>query len=289
MSKSLNKNIALLELHVAVLLFGIAGLFAKFISASPVVIVLGRSVFAAMVIAIVIKFGSLQFKLSSTKLLFRLIVSGFILTLHWLTFFHAIQISTVAIGLIGFATFPIFVTFLEPILSNQKIRAIDISSALLVMLGLVLVAPSFDLSDSGTIGLLWAVASALLFALYTLMNRGLMQNNSSVIVAFYQHSSVSFILLPFIFYFSNIPDHHTLGLLMILGVFCTALPHILFIKSLSSIKAQLVSVVTGLEPVYAILFAAILLKEIPTIQTICGAVLVLGAVIVAMKSHAKLN
>ena len=47
-------------------------------------------------------------------------LSGVILAIHWLTFFHAIQVSTVAIGLIGFATFPIFVTFLEPIMYRQK-------------------------------------------------------------------------------------------------------------------------------------------------------------------------
>jgi drug/metabolite transporter (DMT)-like permease len=286
----LTKNkLALIELHIAVFLFGIAGLFGKFITASPLIIVAGRSVVAAIAIAVVIKFWSLKLKLSSRKSVFIMPLSGLILAIHWLTFFHAIQISTVAIGLIGFATFPIFVTFLEPILYKQKIRAVDVFSAIMVLGGLILVAPSFDLSDSGTAGLLWAVFSAFLFALFTLINRYLVEDNSFVVVAFYQHSTATLVLLPFLIYFAEYPDFNTTGLLLILGLFCTALPHILFIKSLTSIKAQLASVVTGLEPVYAIIFAALFLNEIPNLKTILGAIIVLGAVLLAMKYHASLD
>ena len=115
----------------------------------------------------------------------------------------------------------------------------------------------------------------------------MVEDNSFVVVAFYQHSTATLVLLPFLIYFAEYPNVSTTGLLLILGLFCTALPHMLFIKSLTVIKAQLVSVITGLEPVYAILFAAILLNEIPNIQTILGAIIVLGAVILAMRSLAE--
>ena len=39
-----------------------------------------------------------------------LIVLGIILAVHWTTFFYSIQLSTVAIGLLTFSTFPIFAT-----------------------------------------------------------------------------------------------------------------------------------------------------------------------------------
>ena len=213
--------------------------------------------------------------------------SGVLLALHWLTFFHAIQVSTVAIGLIGYATFPIFVTFLEPLLSSQRVRAVDVLSAVVVVIGLVLVAPRFDLSDSGTVGLIWAVVSGALFAVLTLHNRVLVKENSVLVVALYQHASAALVLLPVVFIQAEVPQSNTVLLLLILGVFCTALPQILFIKSLAVLKAQFVSIVAGLEPVYGILFAAVFLSEIPGFQTVIGACLVFGAVVIAMRAHAN--
>ena len=273
------------ELHTAVLLFGVSGLFGKLISASPVTIVFGRTVFAAVAIFIGLKLCRSKFATASHKALFLMALSGLVLALHWVTFFHGIQSSTVAIGLVGFSTFPVFVTFLEPVLSGQKIRKIDVISAMLVSLGLVLVAPSFDLNDSGTVGLLWAVLSGALFAILTLINRHLVETNSSIVVAFYQHSAAALCLLPFVIIFGATLDSNDIWLLLVLGVACTALPQTLFIKSLAALKAQLASVVAGLEPVYGIVFAVLLLGEIPSIQTITGAAIVFGAVVLAMKAH----
>ena len=274
-----------LELHSAVLLFGVSGLFGKLIEANPVTIVFGRTVFAAVAIFIGLKLCRMKFATCSHKSLLLMALSGLVLALHWVTFFHAIQSSTVAIGLIGFSTFPVFVTFLEPVLYGQKIRRIDIISAMLVSVGLAIVAPGFDLSDSGTVGLLWAVLSGALFAILTLINRRLVETNSSFVVAFYQHGTAALGLLPFVIIFGAIPDSSNIWLLLILGVACTALPQTLFIKSLAVLKAQLASVVAGLEPVYGIVFAVFLLGEVPDMQTISGAVIVFGAVILAMKAH----
>ena len=287
MKKSSNSRVATIELHAAVFLFGISGLFGKLIPVSALIIVLGRTAFAALTIVLGLKIFSAGMRASSRKSLVSIAFSGVLLALHWLTFFHAIQVSTVAIGLIGYATFPIFVTFLEPLLSSQRVRAVDVLSAVVVVIGLVLVAPRFDLSDSGTVGLIWAVVSGALFAVLTLYNRILVKENSVRVVALYQHASAALVLLPVVFIQAEVPQSNTVLLLLILGVFCTALPQILFIKSLAVLKAQFVSIVAGLEPVYGILFAAVFLSEIPELQTVIGACLVFGAVVIAMRAHAN--
>lgn len=287
MNQSSNSRVATIQLHAAVFLFGISGLFGKLIPASALIIVLGRTAFAALTIVLGLKMFSAGMRASSRKSLVSIAVSGVLLALHWLTFFHAIQVSTVAIGLIGYATFPIFVTFLEPLLSSQRVRAVDVLSAFVVVIGLMLVAPRFDLSDSGMMGLIWAVVSGVLFAILTLYNRILVKENSVRVVALYQHASAALVLLPVVFIQAEVPQLNTVLLLLILGVFCTALPQILFIKSLAVLKAQFVSIVAGLEPVYGILFAAVFLSEIPELQTVIGACLVFGAVVIAMRVHAN--
>lgn len=276
-----------LEIHIAVVLFGITGLFGKFIPASPAMIVFGRTLFAAIVILLGLKIFKVGLASSSRKSMAIMLLSGMVLMLHWLLFFHSIQISTVAIGVIGFSTFPVFVTFLEPLFFKQKIRSIDIVSGVLVVVGLLLIVPGLSFANAETVGLIWAVISGALYAVLALMNRHLVANNSYMVVTFYQHSTAALCLLPFMFVSWQTPDMNTIWLLIILGVLCTALPQTLYIKSLRVIKAQLASIVIGLESVYGILFAALLLGEIPNLRTIAGAIIVLGAVMLAMKAHSN--
>lgn len=279
------RQLAHIELHLAVLLFGLSGLFARLVPAGPLTIVVGRTVFAALALFIGLKLFSVSMRIVSRSSGLLLLFSGIVLAIHWLTFFHAIQLSTVAIGLVGFACFPVFVTFLEPLLGRQGIRPVDLGCALAVLLGLLLVAPEFSLDDNGTVGLLWAVLSAALFAVLALMNRRLLTVQSFSVVAFYQQLVAALCLLPFLPVYGLPVAIDTLGWLVLLGVVCTALPHTLFIKSLGRLKAQLVSVVAGLEPVYGIIFAAWFLHEIPGAAVIAGALLVFGAVVVATLSH----
>ncbi|MBD0270020.1 MAG: EamA family transporter, partial [Cyanobacteria bacterium Co-bin8] len=73
----------------------------------------------------------------------------------------------------------------------------------------------------------------------------------------------------------------SLGLLLVLGVLCTALAHTLFIESLAVLRTQLASVISALEPVYGILLAVVLLGEIPNARTLAGGLLILGTTTVA--------
>ncbi len=283
----MKKRTALLELHTAVFLVGFTGLFGKLISASPMTIVVGRTTFAAIAICIGLIVSKTTLFVTSRKTVGTLLISGMVLAAHWMTFFHAIQSSTVAIGLVGFSTFPLFVTFFEPFLLGQKFRAIDVFCAVVVTIGLLIVTPRFDLSHSGTAGLLWAVLSGFLYAVLTLLNRQLVEKNSFLVVAFYQHCFAALTILPFAIAFTTLPESKSIWLLLLLGVLFTALPQTLFIKSLQVLKAQLASIITGLEPVYGILFAAIFLSEIPSGQTVLGTIIIFGAVFLSMKVHAK--
>ena len=89
------------------------------------------------------------------------------------------------------------------------------------------------------------------------------------------------ILLPFLLTGSRSMGSKDLVLLALLGVFCTALSHGLFIKGLRYVRAQLASVTAGLEPVYGVLFAFLLLGEIPTLRIALGGIIILSATVFA--------
>jgi len=93
------------------------------------------------------------------------------LAIHWGTFFQAIQISTVAVGLLAFSTFPIFTTFLEPIFFKEKLRLSNIILAIITLGGVALVIPNFELSNNVTQGALWGIASGFSFSILSILNR----------------------------------------------------------------------------------------------------------------------
>ena len=268
---------ALLELHTAVALFGVAGLFGKLVEVSSSLLVFGRSSTAAIAIALLLIWQGRSL-LPGQRHSILLIASGLLLAVHWLTFFHAIQTSSVAIGLVGFATFPLFVTLLEPLGFGGKWRHRDWLTALLVLIGLFLVAPEFNLDNQATVALLWAVLSGFLFAILTLCSRKLVENQSVYVVSLWQHAISAVVMLPLAWHTLGEINAEQLGWLLILGTLCTALPHSLFIKALQTIKAHTASIIVGLEPVYGIVFAALFLGEIPTLTTLLGALIVLIAV-----------
>jgi drug/metabolite transporter (DMT)-like permease len=275
------KRYGLFEIHIAVLLFGLAGLFGKFLTLSPLLIVFGRTFFASITLSVILVFSTIKLRAQSMRDLSALIMLGVILAIHWITFFHAIQISTVAVGLLTFSTFPVFVTFMEPYFFKEKLRRFDILTAGSVVLGFILVIPSLDFQNHITQGAFWGTISGFTFAVLSILNRKYVSTYPSMMIVWYQNLIATIILLPFIFFDDLTLQATDFAMLALLGIFCTALAHALFIKSLVHIKTQLASITACLEPVYGIIFAFVLLGEIPTFRTILGGGIILGTITIA--------
>lgn len=277
----------LIEIHIAVLLFGLAGLFGKLLALPAWSIVLGRTGFAALALGALLLVDRRYQLPKNIGTIGIFCMLGILLAAHWITFFHAIQVSSVAVGLLAFSTFPIFIVWLEPYWFNEKRRAIDLVTALLVVLGLgIMVSPS-PFGGAVFYGALWGTLSGLSFAILSLLNRKWVQSYSSVVIAFYQNTVAAVVLLPMLALVDLRLDARQIGMLAILGVLCTALAHALFIRGLARVRAQLASVIAGLEPVYGIVFAYFLLNETPSVHTLTGGAVIVVAALVAMVRRAS--
>jgi drug/metabolite transporter (DMT)-like permease len=278
----------LLRIHVAVLLFGLSGLFGKFLSLEPVVLVFGRVVFASVTLLLVAALwrdgrgSSLRRNADKTPSpLLAFAALGVLLAAHWTTFFKSVQVSSVALALITFSTFPVFVAFLEPLLFREKLRAVDVVLAALALGGIAILLPSFQLNDRATRGVLWGLASGLTFALLSLLNRKYVRQHSSITIALYQDVFAALALLPFV-----IPRWPTFTvydglLLVVLGVLCTAVAHSLFIAGMYGIRTRTASMIACLEPVYGAILAALFLQEVPSARTLLGGGVILGVALYA--------
>src|SRR5262249_47305112 len=155
-----------------------------------------------------------------------------ILALHWYSFFHSIQVSTVAIGLLAFSTFPLFTTFLEPLAFSERIHRDDVITALIVTVGLVLVTPSLDFRNQLTQGVLWGVLSAFAYAVLALLNRLYTARYPSVSISFYQQAVAALCILPFALQAQTHISPTDWAYLIVLGVVFTALGQGLVVASL---------------------------------------------------------
>jgi len=270
------------SLHVAVALFGFAALFGKWIALPATAIVLGRTVIAAMTLAAMLIVRHQRVGRPDG----RAAINGALLALHWVAFFAAVQTASVAVGLLGYASFPLFVLMLErKLFTGDRVEG---ATALLAVVGLATLVPEFAWSSGVVRGLALGVLSAFTFALLAVRNRSLVVEMLPSRIALWQNGFAALCLAPIVV-LSGASLSITMtdvGLLLVLGVACTGVAHTLFIASMQRVSAHTAAVVAALEPVYGIALAAMLLNEIPSVRTLIGGALIVAAAIVASRRTA---
>ena len=187
---------------VALPFVSLTGLFGKFLTFSPLLIVQGRTVFAFGALLLALFFLRKKIFFSDLREWLWLALSGSILGVHWIAFFQAIQVSTVAIGLLSFASYPLFTTLLEPLFFREPLRVRNVFAALIVICGLALMATSGS-DDSNTIisgsvfhGILWGLMAGFGFAVLTLLNRGHVRKHSALLITCWQNGFAALVILP---------------------------------------------------------------------------------------------
>ncbi len=250
-----------LKLHFIVLLWGFTAILGKLLTLPPVEIVLWRTGLAALGIGalLLLRGGALRV---SRGQLWRLLGVGVLVAAHWITFFLAARLSSVSVCLAGLATLALWTSFLEPLLLGRRVRAYEVALGLLTMVGLYLVSQA-ELDQ--TTGLLVAIFSAGLSALFSVLNSKLTQQHPPLQLTFYEMlgASVSIALfLPFYGrYFSQgagvqlgLHGADWLWLLLLAGV-CTVYAFSTFVELMKRLSPFTVNLTINLEPVYGIALA----------------------------------
>lgn len=276
------KTKSMIEIHIAVFLFGIASLFGKLISLPSPIIILGRSIFAIVALFLVIKITKEKFNLETKKEYLILLALGAVLAIHWITFVESVQISSVAVGLLTYSTFPFFVLLIEGIFLKTKITKTEIILAIAVFIGVILILPTYDLSSNLTLGAIYGILSALTFAILAIANRNFVQKYSGSKILFYEIIGSAIFLSPLLFLQEIKIDENNLKLIFIFGALFTATSHTLFIRGMKHISAQKTSIIGTLELIYGIIAAAMIVGEIPQFRTLLG-----GAIIIVSSAYAS--
>lgn len=271
---------SLISLHIAVMLFGLSAVLGQFVTAPAVIVAGGRVICSSLLLFLLSIAGRASLKLKSRKDYGIAVFAGIILAVHWTTFFQAIQSSSVAIGTITFSTFPLFLTFLEPLLFREKLKVASVLSAAVLLLGVFITIPEFSLENQITIGILWGMVSSLSYAVLSLANRYLSRSYAARTVCLYEQGTAAVVLLPAMFLVKRSwTTQNILGIAAI-GFICTAFAHSLYVAAQRKVKAQTAGIVSGMETVYGIVYALLFFGEVPGIRELIGGAVILGVALV---------
>lgn len=269
-------NKSLLQINICVLLLGGTALFPKLISLPADAITFYRSIFGGMALFAILIITRSPFRLQSPRDNWMVIFTGLLTGVHWITYFHAVQISTVAIGILSLYTFPIMTAFIEPLLDREMIRFGSFIRTIIGFVGILMIIPEFEISNRITSGAVWGLVSAALFTARNITVKKTLGHVSSITIMCYQLAIVSLLLLPFVSFQYSLTVDNRLYLLILLGLLFTATPHALLVASLRHLKAATASLILCMHPLYSILFAAIVISEIPSPKVLAGGILIFG-------------
>jgi drug/metabolite transporter (DMT)-like permease len=198
----------------------------------------------------------------------QLLGTGVLISAHWILFFGSARVSTASVCLAGMATTSFWTSILEPVSKGQKIRILEVFFGFLVIIGLYLI---FHFEFDHALGLLLALGSAFLAALFTVINSHMTRTQNQYVISFYEMMGAFFATALFLpVYAYTYAEESILQLtpsgldwlyLSILAFVCTVYPFAISIELMKRISAFLVNLSVNMEPVYGIILAVLIFGE----------------------------
>jgi drug/metabolite transporter (DMT)-like permease len=250
-----------LKLHFIVLLWGFTAILGKLIKLPPVELVFWRTLLASTGLAGLLLVRRTGWRVGAAEAL-KLLGVGALVAAHWITFFLAARLSSVSVCLAGLATLALWTSLLEPLLLWRRVRPYEVGLGLLAMLGLYLISQA---EFNQLTGLLVAVASAGLSALFSVLNSQLVKRHPPTRLTFYEMLGACLSIVAFMpvygRYFTQgaglrLAWHgfDWLWLLLLAGV-CTVYAFSTSVELMKRLSAFVVNLTINLEPVYGIVLA----------------------------------
>ena len=278
--ESTKKN--LLILHFTVLIWGFTGVLGKVISIDAVPLVWYRVLIATTTLSAWFLLTKKNIRISK-KQFFQFFLTGGIVAIHWIFFFHAIKVSTVSVTLVCLSSFTLFTAILEPLIKKQPIQIGDILVGLIIILGIYMI---FKFEGQYTLGIIFGLLAAVASSLFSTINSTLVQKSEPSIIGFYELvGGLFWITLYRLYDGSLINSSFNLSsndwiYISILGTLCTSVAYVAGVSVMRTLSAFRVALITNLEPVYGILLAFIFFKdkEQMTVGFYIGAAIILSTI-----------
>ncbi len=274
--------------HFAELAFGIfiissSGTLGRYITLPAPVSIWMRCLIGGITLYIVLKISRTQLNIHRKNYL--LVFWGAILLgLHWVSYFYALQLSTVALGMLSLFTYPLITALLEPLILKVPFNKRHLPMTIIALIGVFLLIPEFSFENNHTVGILFGFASAIFYSVRNILLKKKISAIGGTQLMYYQLLIIAVLLWP-VFFLYPIDLKQDIVLnnwqpLLILGMVTTAVGHTLFVRSLANFSVTTVSILSNLTPLFGIILGFLILHEQPKGNAIAGGLIILIVTIV---------
>lgn len=252
---------AYLLIHLCVVLWGFTAILGKAITVSALVLVVWRLLLVLAVLLVMPQTWRGWRQMPGAHRM-RAAMAGFFVALHWWTFYAAIKMANASVAVACMAVVPVFLSVLEPVFTRRPFQRGEMILAGVAVIGVWLVIGGTPptMGPGIAVGLL----SALLVSAFSAINKTLAKSaNPFTLTAVEFAFGLALLLCAMVFAKPEVwlPDVRDWAWLAILAYACTLAPFIMAFIALRVLTAWESHLIVNLEPVYAVILAALLLGE----------------------------
>jgi drug/metabolite transporter (DMT)-like permease len=249
---------AYLKMHLAIFLWGFTGLLGKLIALNEGMLVWYRLLISSIAIALLLLYRK-KFPRLSWKEVFHLSRIGFLVMLHWVTFYGAIKLSSISVAMICLSSIALFASILEPLVNKTRFDPLEIFFSALAVTG---ISTIYNSDITAAKGIVLGIISSVLSASFSIMNKRITNKYDPLAISLVELSS-GWLLLTLLFpvYFlvqpttDYIPTAMDFVYLLVLSLLCTVFTWVLSLQALRKVSAYTMGLALNLEPVYGIILA----------------------------------
>ena len=274
---------AFIKYLCALLLFGLNGIVASQISMTSYEIVFLRTLIGSILLAVLFLLAKGKFTIKKyPKDSAFIIFSGIAMGTSWMFLYEAYQQIGVSLSSLLYYCGPVIVMILSPLIFKEKLTFPKILGFIIVLIGIFLVNGKAAISEGSAWGLFCGGMSALMYFFMVTLNKQskrITGMENSVI-----QLTVSFLTVAV---FVGFKQHFILSVpikdwkwILILGLVNTGLGCYLYFSPLSKLPVQTVAVCGYLEPLSAVVFAALILGESMSFYQVIGAICIIGGAMI---------
>ncbi len=267
----------------ALLLFGLNGIVASHIALNSYEIVFLRTLIGSVLLLFLFLLSKGRFHIKEYKkdTLF-ITLSGIAMGTSWMFLYEAYQQIGVSLSSLLYYCGPVIVMILSPLIFKEKLTFPKIVGFATVLVGILLVNGNAVDGNINTWGLFCAAMSAITYFFMVTLNKqakNITGMENSVIQLIISFLTVGIFMLIKQGIIINVPANAWFWVL-VLGVVNTGIGCYLYFSPLSKLPVQTVAVCGYLEPLSAVVFAAILLGEKMTLIQVVGAACIIGGAMI---------
>jgi len=271
---------------------GTASILIKLCDATPIVIATYRMFLSALIVLPLFLSKGLTEAKAKKKYIKDFVPLGILISAHFILWIYSLSYTSVASSTVLVTTNPMFVPIFSFLIYREKASKKLIFGILIAITGSIIIGLAAKNSGiNRNFGNLLALLGAIAVSLYLTIGKRVRSNFNLIPYIFFVYSFSGIILLAAaLITRQNLFIHSSKAylLLFLIALIPQVIGHTAYNWALKYLSASFIAISILGEPIFATIFAYFILREVPSMLEIVGAILIMSGIYFSTKTEAYL-